>query len=261
MPGQIIETYRSRAATEGENPQAELQFVVINEPDDVEVRVMVATASPSSYLGLRRTNYSITPISDKDWDVTVLYQSKADPTYAFDTSGGTAHVKQSIATVGKYAAPGEFAADYEGAIEVSGDSVNGADIVVPVFSFSETHYVTDDFVTPLYKLLVFALTGRVNNATFKGLSRGECLFLGCQGQKQGTGDWELLFKFSASPNAVGLNVGPITIAAKEGWHYQWTSFAEAVDNDAKELIKKPQAAYVEQVYQYGDFSALGIGLT
>ena len=29
---------------------------------------------------------------------------------------------------------------------------------------------------------------------------------------------------------------------------------------ARELIKKPVAAYVEQVYEYGDFAALGIGV-
>ena len=35
--------------------------------------------------------------------------------------------------------------------------------------------------------------------------------------------------------------------------------ADEEDNAARALIKKPVSAYVEQVYQYGDFSLLGLG--
>ena len=262
MPGTILETHRSREATEGENPSAELRFVVIGESDDVAVRTLVLTTAPSTYLGLRRTNYTISPLDGgDDWDVSVQYQKKTDSQYAFDTSGGTTNIKQSLATVGTYVPAGETAADYEGAIEVSGDSVNGADIVVPVFSFSETHYLPDSLITASYKLAVFNLTGKVNNAPFKGFAKGECLFLGCQGQKQGQGDWELQYRFSASPNVVGLTIGSGYTINKEGWQYAWTVFEEDVDDDAKRLIKKPAQTNVDQVYHYGNLGTLGIGTT
>jgi hypothetical protein len=46
----------------------------------------------------------------------------------------------------------------------------------------------------------------------------------------------------------------------EGWHYLWVRFTDDEDANAKALIKRPIAAYVEQVYPYGNFSSLGIGV-
>ena len=40
---------------------------------------------------------------------------------------------------------------------------------------------------------------------------------------------------------------------------EWRRFADEEDNAAKTLIKKPIAAYVERVYEYGSFAGLGIG--
>ena len=68
------------------------------------------------------------------------------------------------------------------------------------------------------------------------------------------------FKFAASPNATGLVVGDITGIAKKGWEYLWVRYADAEDTSAKVLVKKPIAAYVEQVYPYGNFAGLGIGV-
>jgi len=55
---------------------------------------------------------------------------------------------------------------------------------------------------------------------------------------------------------VAINVDCIE---KEGWQYLWVRFSDEEDNVAKTLIKKSIAAYVERVYEYGDFSSLGIG--
>ena len=54
-------------------------------------------------------------------------------------------------------------------------------------------------------------------------------------------------------------MGNIAGIDKEGWHYLWVRFADDEDNAAKTLIKKPIAAYVERVYEYGSFAGLGIG--
>jgi hypothetical protein len=99
----------------------------------------------------------------------------------------------------------------------------------------------------------------VNGSGFKGFAKGELLFLGASGSKRGKDDWEITYRFAASPNAAGLTLGDITGINKEGWHYLWVRFADDEDTTAKALIKKPVAAYVEQVYQYGDFSLLGLG--
>jgi hypothetical protein len=38
----------------------------------------------------------------------------------------------------------------------------------------------------------------------------------------------------------------------------WVRYAETEDGAAKALIQRPVAVYVEQVYEYGSFSLLGI---
>jgi hypothetical protein len=100
----------------------------------------------------------------------------------------------------------------------------------------------------------------VNASGFKGFAKGEVLFLGASGSKRGLDDWEITFRFAASPNVAGLNLGSIAGIAKEGWQYLWVRFIDDEDPTAKALIKRPVAAYVEQVYPYGNFANLGIGV-
>jgi hypothetical protein len=73
-----------------------------------------------------------------------------------------------------------------------------------------------------------------------------------------TEDWEIAFKFAASPNATDLTVGDITRIEKKGWEYLWVRYADAEDEET--LIQQPVAAYVEQVDEYGNFALLGIGV-
>jgi len=109
------------------------------------------------------------------------------------------------------------------------------------------------------KAAYFSLTGKVNDAAFKGLAAGECLFLGASGSKRGEEDWEITFRFAASLNRTGISVGSITGIAKKGWEYLWVRYADVEDAGSNTLVKQPVAAYVEQVYEYGNFAALGIG--
>ena len=148
-------------------------------------------------------------------------------------------------------------AQLPGAIGISGDSVEGVDITVPVYSFSETHYLPAAFIDGAYKATLFALTGKINGGSFKGFAAGEVLFLGASGSQRGNEDWEISYKFAASPNMTGLSVGTLTGIAKGGWQHLWVLYSDQVDQNT--LIKRPIAAYVEQVYWPGDFSLLGIG--
>jgi len=202
------------------------------------------------------------------WKGTVRYarasQDSEPPetgesTFSFDTGGGTQHITQSMATVGKYAPEGKTAPDFKGAIGVTHDSVEGVDITTPVYNFSETHYLAASVVTPDYKAALFNLTGKTNNASWNGFAAGECLFLGAAGSKRGDDDWEITFRFAASPNKTGLTVGDITVGAKWGWEYLWVRYADEVDDAKKQIVKKPVTAYVEKVYDLTNFSGLGLG--
>jgi hypothetical protein len=76
--------------------------------------------------------------------------------------------------------------------------------------------------------------------------------------RRGGGDWEITFRFAASPNQTGLSVGSITGINKKGWEYLWVRYADAEDTGSGAIIKKPIAAYVERVYDDANFGALGI---
>ncbi len=267
MPVVVEEKFDSRLSVAGDNPSVELRYVVFGTSDDLEAKSELATASPTTYDDLPRQSIQIEPLANDIWDGSVRYgitegndpPQTGESSFAFDTGGGTQHITQSRATINSYAPSGETAPDFQGAIGVTDNGVEGVDVTVPVYQFSETHYLDDAVVTPAYKGTLFGLTGTVNSGSFKGLAEGECLFLGASGSKRGIGDWEITFRFAGSPNVTGLSVGPITGISKKGWEYLWVRYAEVEDEGAQVLVKRPVAAYVERAYDSGNFAALGIG--
>ena len=257
----LIERPQSREAEEGpERASAELVYTASGSDDDVAIRAAVEATAPATYVGLPLANYHISPLGNGLWDVRVRYDSREpdESSYTFDTGGGNQHITQSLQTISKKAKAGETAPDFKQAIGVTTDSVEGVDITVPVFNFTETHYIDAALVTGAYKLTLFALTGKVNNATFKGFAAGEVLFLGASGSIRGDDKWEITFRFAGSPNVTNMTIGDITGIDKKGWEYIWVRYADA--EDQKVLVKQPTAVYVEKVYASGNFSGLGIGV-
>jgi len=265
----------SRQWTTGANLSVTFSYQVRGTASDVDAKNAMLGEAPSSYQYLTRQASQIEPVvmdaNNPDgciWNGTVRYARSSqdseppatgDSAFSFDTGGGSQHVTQSIATVNKYAPAGKTAPDFKGAVGVTHDSVEGVDITVPVYNFSETHYLADAAVTGSYKSTLRSLTGRVNNASFKGFAAGEVLFLGASGSKRGEEDWEISFRFAASENRSGLTVGDISGIDKKGWEYMWVRYADAEDATAKAIVKKPVAVYIEKVYEEGDFAGLGIG--
>ena len=252
------------------NERGERLYLVTGTQD---AQVAFDAVSTSEWGDLIVEDFELEEIPGREaWLVTVRYvrpdaslepPAVGESTFSFDTGGGTQHITQSLQTVGRFAPSGgagggATAPDFQGAIGATSDSVEGVDIVVPVYTFSETHYFAPDFVTNGYKSTLFILTGKVNSAPFKGLAAGECLFLGASGSKRGNGDWEISFRFAGSPNRTSFSVGSINVPSKKGWEYLWVRYQDVVDSNV--LVKQPVAAYVEKVYESGDFSSLGIGV-
>ena len=278
MPAFIIETFESGSATVGpDSPSVDLHYAVIGTESDLDVRALVEGTIPAIVRGMIFQNYRIDHQGGGVWDVSVRYgreepraldaipssdpvtpDAVLGPSTTFETSGGTQHITQSLQTTARYARPGKVPPDFQGAIGVNGDAVEGTDITVPVFHFSETYSIPAELVTHAYKVVLFRMTARFNNAPFKGFAAGEVLFLGASGSRRGIEKWELTYQFAASPNAVGLKVGDIVGIAKKGWEYLWVRYADV--EDQKVLIKQPESVHIERVYEPGDFSLLGIGV-
>ena len=262
MTAWIAERYDSRPSSEGDDNRADLIYVVRGTDDESEVRSLVKANAPENYFDLSLVQIDTEPQGGELWYATARYQLIEFPSdYEFDTSGGTQRISTSLATLQRLSVPGYVAPNYQGAIGVTEDRVEGVDITVPVFNFSETKYLDALTVTPAFKYNLFILTGKVNGAPFKGYAKGELLFLGATGSKRGRERWAITYKFAASPNVVNQPIGDGgLLVSKEGWQYLWVRFVDDEDPTAKTLIKRPVAAYVEQVYPYGDFSTLGIGV-
>lgn len=250
--------------------QAEVPYLVFGVEEELAALNAVREASPEKLENLTRQTLEISERINQDiFKVLVIYEmdvfggsngdNEPEPSFAFDTGGGSKHVNQSIATVSR--TPSD-APDYGGAISVDSEgNVNGIDITMPVMNFSETHYFRASKVTTAYKKRLAELTGTVNNGKFKGYAPGEVLFLGASGSRRGKhsdDDWEITFRFAVSPNRENLKIGDLTIKEKLGWDYLWVRYADDVSSDQKSLVKKPESAYVERVYQAADFGGLGI---
>jgi len=259
--------------TGGKNPTIDLEFLITGSSSDADVKAALVTESPAMWGGLVRKTASVDPVnidgSNEDnciWEGVVHYvlpEKKEDPpetgdsSFSFDTGGGSQHITNSIQTVHSYPNPG--APSFDGAINVTDDGVQGVDITVPVYNFSETHILSDATVTTGYKYTLFSLTGKTNNDSFKGFAPGECLFLGAAGSKRGEGDWEVHFKFAASLNANDITIGSITGIVKKGWEYLWVRYKDKKDSATNIPVKVPASVYVEQVYKEGNMANLEIG--
>jgi hypothetical protein len=274
----IVEKFDSGGATIGpDSPSVDLLFAVLGTESDIDVRALVESTIPAIFRGMVFQNYRIDHKGGGVWDVSVRYgrdDSQADdaapnnnppqpgdplgPSYTFETSGGTQHITQSLQTIAKHAKPLKNAPDFKGAIGVNGDSIEGTDITVPIFRFSETYSIPVGLITHAYKLTVFDLTGKVNDAPFKGFAAGDVLFLGASGSQRGIEKWEITYQFAASKNAVGLQVGDIQNINKKGWEYLWVRYGDV--EDQKVLVKQPESVYIERVYDSGNFANLGIGV-
>ncbi len=258
----VQEKWESRRTTEGENPSVELVYVIRGTSDDLEASAALLTASPLTYHGLVRQSRELERLAEDAWQGSVRYgvrQTNAgDVEWEFDTTGGTEHITHSLGTVGTYPAPGRIAPNFRQAIGVSGDNIQGLDVVVPVFNFTLRATLPDSMVTPAYRATVYWLTGCVNQSPFYGFAAGELKFLGATGAKRNQDSWQITYRFAASPNVNGLVIGGITGITKRGWDYLWVYSEAQADDDAKALVPVPIAVYIEQVCRYADFTQLGI---
>jgi hypothetical protein len=271
-------------------------FKVFGTTDDVELHTSASAKIISDgywqYPGLptmklRAEQYSVSYLGDDAWQVTIQYEKNGaeDGTEpekrarSFDTTGATQHITQAaggsvtvfrgsggsstvVTTGSERRYPPGTAPDMSAAIGVDSNGVNGVDIVSPQLQWQESYDVPDVYVTNNYIRGVSALTGTVNNASFRGFAAGEVLFLGCSGShewddQKGRGPWSLSYRFVASPNVTSQTIGDISGIQKNGHEYLWVWYEESTSGS--DLIKKPKYVYVDKVYKDGDFSALGIG--
>lgn len=280
MPITVAERFGSGESTKAfvsSGSRNTKKYLVQGSNDEVAIKAAVAAAAPTSMEDLSGRSISVNQEGPGSWGATVTYEnrpSEGDSSFTFDTGGGIKHITQAISVVSKYARPDFKPPDFKGAIGVTKDSVEGVDITVPVYQFSETHIFDDGDVDTAYKVTLRDLTGTVNDDTFKGFAAGEVLFMGASGSRNGTraeDKWEITFKFAVSVNKTGIVVGDLwslngsgfgdaagTRITAQGWDYLDVQYESVEDTIAKAVIKRPVSAQVVRVYERTDFALLGI---
>jgi len=246
---------------------ATVPCLVAGAADESAVNDALKLALSATFLDLSLDGAEILDrLSETEWKVEAKYakpddSSDLDPQYDFDTTGATAHITQNLSTVAIYG--DDIPTDEKGAICVDDTRVNGTDIISTQFVWGETHY---KYWVPAsgewtYKKTLRDLTGKVNDASFRGFAAGEVLFLGARGQRTGGlyNYWKIDYRFASSENQTGITVGSFTGIAKQGWHFLDVRYKKATSSVASIQLAVPQYVIIHQVYRTGDFSTLDIG--
>ena len=145
----VSERFESNEINIGDSSSITRQFILEYPPGYDEVSDLQAEADfvaglARVYGGFGLASYTLKIFSYNKWFATATYgsgsSSDEDKVMTFDTSGGSHHITQSLSTSQRYGLPGSTAPNFNGAINVTLTGVEGTDIVVPVYNFTETHY-------------------------------------------------------------------------------------------------------------------------
>lgn len=259
------ESRPKKIARDASGTQCTLIFVLTGHGnDDIAAKTELLANVPATYDGLYFHEVSSFERTGNDvWEAACLYKNQEPDAcvISFDTSGGTQHVTQSLETISRTAFAGKTAPNFNGAVGVTHDDVEGCDIRIRGLQFSITETYDISWLTFARVQLLYLMTTTVNDRLWKGFARGECQFLGAQGSGKLTDKLEVTFNFLGSPNITFSYEDSTTGAhniAKEGHHYIWCRYEDDDDDMAKARIKSPVAVYVERFYEYTNFNNLGI---
>lgn len=263
-----IESRTGEVSVDGRSSTAELVYIVQGTSiSNIAVDAVRSTA-PTVFNGLIRRRFSFEPMSNSAWKVAVSYDSAKrlqvnEFEYEFDIGTQSQRVTQSKKTEAIFRSPYSgvtTAPFYKGAINVQEGRVQGVDVEIPTFQWTETYIFPAEVVTETYKNTLYNLCATKNNAFFRGKAAGEVLFGGCRGRLRNEDEFSISFQFVASPNVANLQVNGMIIN-KKGHDFIWFVYADTRDTGTGfNVVKQPVFAYVEKVYEDGDFSLLGIGV-
>jgi len=252
----------NRPITVGKNPTAEIGYHVMGTGDELLARDAVKKEMPALYdRELVPSSIRIERRDELLYHATVLYERRAplalgDYSISVETGGGTQHVDFALSQ----RVYGASAPDSHGAIGINGDTIEGVDIIVPVYKWTIRRVIPAEWMSLAYMRTMAAITATVNDAPFWGFEAGEVLFEGATGSGQSVAAAEVTFRFASLPNQSNLQVGNGEIAGiqKYGWEHLSVRWESTEDNLAARLTKKPVGVYVSQVYRYSSFSVMGI---
>ncbi|MEW4451287.1 hypothetical protein AB1L30_01250 [Bremerella sp. JC817] len=283
---QIYEVTQSQAGKDatGKGSNRKLLYHVIGSDDDATIAATVASVAPAEFVTpfktLKRDDISKTQIGPAFWAIEVNYidpdkqEEKKKPEVgtlvaSWDTMGGSQHITVSLETVDKAGkSASELPPDFKRAIEVAESGVNGTDVVVGGLKLDYEFTFPFASVTDAYIRKLDEMTGTTNATEWKGWAAGRLLFLGSSGRQTSQGQVTARFSFRAGQNRevdcaqwglVEYNTGEDAVLTKKAHDHLWFYFKKYHDENAKQIVHRPVAAYVERLYEPSNFAELAIG--
>ncbi len=268
MPTPVLrERPTSRPAT-SHPPGVTLLYSLSGVGDDAFARWYVTAATPLMHGGLYRQKINLTPEGGGLWDVVVPYGPRPEPELnefrlSFDTTGGMAHVTHSKEHIATHIDVDPWTVDdpQKSAINVTDSGVEGVDIVISQFAWTEDWQLPIAYASMSYAMLLKAVTGRVNLNPFRNFPAGQVRFDGGVGSASNKDEnlCSLSFRFTQSDDTSDAMPNFKGGIAKMGWQYLWVESERKKDETAKVLVTTPKFVHVERVYDADDFAKLGIG--
>lgn len=244
------------SGTSGNDKELDVGLSVVGTSDFDSATAAAKSFTPLRLGPLYLQNIRLSPITPNAWDGSAIYAAPKptdQPTYSIEIGVGSAHITQSLQTVGAYGA-GRIP-NFQGAIGVTKDGVEGCDINIPSMTWTEHQLLPSSQITTSYIQTVFNLAARMNVNKWRIFNPGEALFMGATlQQSQDRDGWTGDFRWIGSPNATNIPVGSITVAAKLGHDYLWVKYQDAVSNG--NAVKIPKYVFVERVTTFGDMDSL-----
>lgn len=281
------EMYNSREYNDGRDTvDGVLHFVCHGTSDDAVAKATIKNAAPATYpgvTGLVRGVIATRTLGGLLFYGTVNYipdgsplyppvgtpaplggipaapglTTPLGPDYAFDLSAQVEHITQSIKTNQKIKRGGGAAPDNKRAIGITQDGeIKGCDRFKPYLEWSTAR--TFEYITMAYLDALSELVGTTNKELFYGHEPGTQMFLGASGNTKDLSRCVVAFKFAKQKHRTAIEIcDGLIVPVKKAWEYLWVSYKNV--DDANKLTQQPDAAYVEQIYEEGNYSKMGIG--
>ncbi|MFA9478505.1 hypothetical protein ACERK3_09375 [Phycisphaerales bacterium AB-hyl4] len=267
----VKEKFKSRERIAGQGASVTLIYDLYGSNDDGELLDALQAESPGTYGddNMPRASSRVKQVGNLWWEGRVRYSHASTGTFggqlqpgqssfAFEIAVQQVRIVKGIAVVAAYGA-GASVSDNGGLIGASSQGVQGTEMMVPTYEFSETHAFTDAQISNSYKNTLADLVGTVNNGTFRGQPAGTLLAIGVSGNQRGDGNWELAFRWAKRKNQTGKSFGDITGVNALGWEHIDVRTEPAEIDGFGRIGRKPIAVYVHQIYETSNYSGFGIG--
>lgn len=247
-------------------PTYTLRYVAGRHGDENYVKTYAVAATPMIFKGLFRQDIQAKSLGGGMFHVDVTYGQIQQPQQgsyriSYDTTGATAHVTQAKEHLNDY--PSASAPNHGGALNVEDHRAEGVDIVIPAFRWTEEHTLPISIAGWTYSQTLAALTGMVNNATFRNFAAGEVLFTGAQASyssdAENAMEVQIAYNFEHQPSLSNVTFGTVTGVYKTGHQYLWFEHEVQEDTTAYRAKSPLIAVHRERLYDSANFGLLQIG--